>query len=165
MTSHVLFVGFGFRDEDFEQTRKSVEAVLPSVEASGGRRKSLGTALALLSDEAAHFPQGIEALAMVQAGDAQRYPEAARLLEIFLDRVAYAATGGSRSSAEYLLDPHYRSGAGAQNEQLIEALLRVEDALPGRSREDTGAATRVRQVLRELGLPDVPRAARAEGRG
>jgi hypothetical protein len=55
---------------------------------------------------------------------------AARLLEIFLDRVAWQAAREHDLSAEYLLDDNYRSALEPPDQALASALTSMVARLP-----------------------------------
>ena len=82
LTSHLLFVGFGFADEDFLKMAKAVQAVRSLAADTPGK---VGTAIQLLSakDRPDKYPDLDHHT--IEAGS---IPEAARLLEIWLDRLA-----------------------------------------------------------------------------
>lgn len=78
-----------------------------------------------------------------------RPTEAARTLEIFLDRLAWAASTNRERSAEYLLDPRYLSGLSDADRELW-SLLRTLELANDEVRSSVGWS-RVVACLRELG--------------
>lgn len=143
LTSHLLFVGFSFRDKSFLELAAAVNRVR---EASSGAGSPIGTALALTEKEAdsIHIP-GMVLLPMSK----ERPDEAARTLEIFLDRLAWAASTNRERSAEYLLDPRYWSGLSDADRELW-SLLRTLELANDEVRSSAGWS-RVAACLRELG--------------
>jgi len=120
LTSHLLFVGFSFRDRDFLSLAKSVSLVRAAANRYPNNR--CGTALALTKAEAESMPiQDLDTLAML----ATDLDEAARLLEIFLDRLAWSAATNHELSTEYLLDDRYASGLSESDLSLRRLLTKM----------------------------------------
>lgn len=148
LTSHVLFVGYSLVDHDFGQVAEGVRRVRDRA-ADAASRPCAGTALALhpASVDAEQWQGEVDVLAMGSKAD---IPAAARTLEVFLDRVAWASLQGSDLASEYLLDPRYEKGATAAERVLVDTLRSVIDA---RHTEASQAAgwPKVAQLLRSLG--------------
>jgi hypothetical protein len=102
LTSHIMFVGFSMGDPTFVHAAGKVQDVRKI--ARQKRPTSVGTVLALDERAVAIHPD-FKVVPMLDHEDPR---EAARLLEIFLDRVAWRATTMGPASSTYLLDPSYR---------------------------------------------------------
>lgn len=101
MTSHLLFVGFSMGDPNFVDAANRVKAVRALAERK--KPSTVPTVLAL-DENAVETHDGFDVVPMLDNQDPQ---EAARLLEIFLDRVSWVATTEGPASNAYLLDPNY----------------------------------------------------------
>ncbi len=109
LTSHVLFVGFSLVDHDFSHIADGVRKVRDRA-VNLEDRPPAGTALTLHPgsvDEKAWLGE----IDVVPVGAEDDLPAAARTLEVFLDRVAWAALRKSELAGEYLLDERYASGS------------------------------------------------------
>ncbi|HYP43751.1 MAG TPA: hypothetical protein VEQ66_00950, partial [Propionibacteriaceae bacterium] len=117
--------------------------------AEGTPLPPAGTALALSQSQVKH--QGLEPelefLTMTDTDDVQA---GARILEIFLDRLAWAAARTHDLSAQYLLDDRYASGLNQADRTLRDALNKLEQDLPDEAHTSPGWA-RVRSTLISLG--------------
>ena len=124
LTSHLLFVGFSFRDKSFLELAEAVSRVRGVASDSDGT--TVGTALALTQTEAdsVGYPE-LHMIPMLDDGT----DEPARKLEIFLDRLGWAAANEGELAAEYLLDNRYASGLSAQECALREILKQVAACL------------------------------------
>lgn len=145
LTSHLLFVGFGFADDDFLAMSDAVQKV-----------RALATDL----PEDAHAGTAIE---LCRTDRQQRYSEldyhqlrtdddltkAARQLEILLDRVAWQSQIAGRGRASYLLDRDYQQDATDADRVLAEALSSLRANEPEWS--DSAGARAVRELMDELG--------------
>ncbi len=124
LTSHLMFVGFSMADADFLDAAERVKTVRE--QADNQESHDVATVLALHPQavlEQAHFK-------VVSMLDDPSDKSAARLLEIFLDRISWKATTSGPASSSYLLDPNYRdlfAGHGPTEE--LRTLL---DGLAGR---------------------------------
>src|SRR3954468_21294400 len=110
LTSHLLFVGFSLVDENFLDLSRAVNRVRREAEeVEHGNAAMAGTALALHSwaSECSGRQDDLELLAMSDDTD---HAEAARTLEVFLDRLAWAASRMRPEAAQYLLDQRYDEG-------------------------------------------------------
>jgi hypothetical protein len=102
LTSHLMFVGFSMADADFLDAAKRVNTVRE--QADRQESHDVATVLALHPQavmEQAHF----KVVSML--GDPND-KSAARLMEIFLDRISWKATTSGPASSSYLLDPNYQ---------------------------------------------------------
>lgn len=117
LTSHLLYVGHGLRDQSFLELAHGITKVRQR--ANDDVPRSTGTALALtrLDAEAAEYRD----LEMVWMDEMSR-TEGARTLEIFLDRLSWQAVQENERATEYLLDDRYASGLEPE-EQALRALL------------------------------------------
>ncbi|WP_134767186.1 SIR2 family protein [Nocardioides sp. 1609] len=119
LTSHLLFVGFSLTDASFLRLAAQVDVVRRG--SAGARTTPSGTALALTTrDVRTAGYQGLTVLPMSQGLD---HPAAGRVLEIFLDRLAWTAARTHDLSSEYLLDERYTSGLTAADTALKLQLL------------------------------------------
>ena len=145
LTSHLLFVGFSFKDEDFLDLAESVSSLRAS--ARCGTSKPVGTALALTDADADSMrSQDLKTVTMLSS----RPDEAARMLEIFLDRLAWAGATNHERSAEYLLDDRYGSGLSDRDRTLRDLLMEMSDKANANARLSSGWS-RVASCLRDLG--------------
>jgi hypothetical protein len=114
-TGHLLFVGYSLKDPTFLEAVEKVASVRRLADPE--LRTSLATVLALRSGDVEPQP-GLRVVSMADGGSVA---EAARTLEVFLDRVAWAATL-ARGAYGYLLDPHYEDLRMPEDVALIEKL-------------------------------------------
>lgn len=148
MTSHLLFVGFSMTDSNY---LKLAEPVAKLYSRAGGT-EVVATVLGLKSlaneeralDEAVHH---------IPFDEEKRGPgEAARTLEIFLDRVAWRAATLHEEAHAYLLDERYADLVEGQEQvQLKGALIKLQKAVA--ELDGTGAAW-VRAQLKEFGASE-----------
>lgn len=102
LTSHLMFVGFSMADADFLDAAARVNAVRALADKQDPRY--VATVLAL-------HPQAVLEVAGFNVVPMLEYPSdesAARLLEIFLDRISWKATTSGAASSSYLLHPNYQ---------------------------------------------------------
>lgn len=150
LTSHLLFVGFGLRDDDFVKLAAGVKRTRDKSREGGGTPSPAGTALALhpAAVQGAHT-DGLEVVHMSAEGEDAL---AARRLEIFLDRVAMVATRGRVGAAPYFLDERYDDAfASPADRELRAALGKLAESTNVR---ESVAWTAVNRLLVELGRPD-----------
>lgn len=122
LTSHLLFVGFGFADEDFLAMAEAVQKIRDlAVDPAG--QSSIGTAIELVAKPRKRTYRELDYRAISPEGS--NVSEAARLLEVLLDRVAWRSQIEGDVRASFLLDPDYQSGATPADEELAEALRHV----------------------------------------
>lgn len=146
LTSHLLFVGFGFADEDFLAMSKAVQQVRRL--AKEGKDTYVGTAIELRESPASKKKYAeLDYRHIAPAGTS--VSEAARLLEVFLDRVAWRSQVAGRGRASYLLDRDYQQDASEPDRLLAEDLVKLRD----REAEwkDSAGAQAVRDLMAELG--------------
>ncbi|MCH9729235.1 MAG: SIR2 family protein [Actinomycetia bacterium] len=103
ITSHLMFVGFSMEDEEFVDAARRVKVVRDLAEDSN--LSSVATVLAL-HPHAVSTLAGFDIVPMLNDPDSPK--EAARRLEIFLDRVSWRATTKGPASSSYLLHPDYQ---------------------------------------------------------
>jgi hypothetical protein len=154
LTSHLLFVGFSLADTDFAELAHEVRLVRSEAEISPSDDPPLsGTALALRPGSiSSDFAKEVATLSM--SDERSAVPEAARRLEIFLDRLAFTAATAGPLAAEYLLDPRYEEDASASDRALRAGLLRLAESLDDAAHDSVGWPS-VRRLLRSFGMPDV----------
>ncbi|TQM96340.1 SIR2-like protein [Ornithinimicrobium humiphilum] len=104
MTSHLLFVGFSLTDSAYLRLAEEVDHIYRSAARPGD---TVATALGLdsLAEEGKALDDAFHHVAFREPG--RSVQEAARTLEIFLDRMAWRATRTARTAHEYLLDDRY----------------------------------------------------------
>jgi hypothetical protein len=133
VTGHLLFVGYSLADADFIELASPVRRVRLQADVTADQA-SAGTVLALRAGdvEASSGAADLAVLAMLEAdSDAQSRKSAGRLLEVFLDRVAWTASRQDPEAAQYLLDARYDEGFTEQPDvDLREALVSLIDGLP-----------------------------------
>ena len=147
-TRHMLFVGYGLRDEDFHELVYEVKSAFPE-----GQLKKLGTTIALFDDplQAELWSDVLDVIPM-RLASVGRNPTtdeiagAARDAERFLDLIGMLAS--SRSA--FLLDSNYQGVKSDEEKTAFLALDQVVDAARSHSDDETGWG-QVRDLLRELG--------------
>ena len=148
LTSHLLFVGFSFKDADFLNLAEAVTKVRNS--AACGSGQPVGTALALTQWDADSLDlEDFDTVVMLESGP----DDAARKLEIFLDRLGWAAATHHAVAAEYLLDDRYQSALSDEDRRLRDLLSELMDRADAATRASSGWA-RVAACLRDLGAID-----------
>ncbi|KUI25596.1 hypothetical protein AU196_22575 [Mycobacterium sp. IS-1742] len=145
LTSHLLFVGFSLTDTNFLAMAKAVSKV--RARAHDRESSKPGTALALTAKglERAQY-KDLEMLSM----GAESSAKGARILEIFLDRLVWAASTQSELSNEYLLDSRYASGLSEQDRALRDLLVNLVESASPQAKSSSGWK-RVEECLRSLG--------------
>ncbi len=159
LTRHMLFVGFGMRDDHFHEI---IHDVRRAMESSGAPPSDVGTVLTLQDDPLDR--ELLRELEFVPFAPIQPEPDiaaAARRLEIFLDAVL-AFAGDAHS---YLLDATYNEGLSDDERDLRDAILRMMSELP-QAAGSTTSWTVVKRMLNDLGLPNTaPHLPPGPGRG
>lgn len=145
LTSHLMFVGYSLEDEDFTAAGERVRQVRAL--ADKGADTDFATVLAL---QAVKQQAGFQTVAMLDAPDP---PVAARRLEIFLDRISWAAARADQRSHAHLLDPHYDDlfiddAAATSLRHLLAPLVNLDPEDPARK---SSAWERVESLLNDLG--------------
>ncbi|GAB3034948.1 SIR2 family NAD-dependent protein deacylase [Mycobacterium bourgelatii] len=149
LTSHLLFVGFSFTDESVLRLAEFVTRVLRAARSASPNSYS-NTAIALTPDDLRKI--SYDDLEILQMSDsATDVREAARLLEIFLDRLCWKAISENDRAAEYLLDDRYLSSLSAEDQQLRDGLLRLVDETSSNVKSNSTGWKRIEAVLRDLG--------------
>jgi hypothetical protein len=118
MTHHLLFVGFGLKDDHFHEIVHDVRRALPG---DAGRGPALGTVLTLKQD---HLQQLAwrDRLKFVTM-ESNLSGDEPRTLEIFLDAlICY-----SIDSHSYFLAPKYEGGLNAKERQLRTEILGLKN--------------------------------------
>jgi hypothetical protein len=144
LTSHLLFVGFGLQDKSFLELACGVSNVRKR--AKGEEPRVTGTALALTNSDVATAEY--RDLDMVHMHD-DSLTEGARILEIFLDRLAWQAARQNDLATEYLLDTRYATGLGYDEEVLRALLAPLQSA--NRMATLSPGWSRVEAMLKSLG--------------
>lgn len=104
MTSHVLFVGYSLLDETFIKSAREVREVLKHAQETRGH---LGTVVPVFEQAELQVRCGNDLDYAPMPVSADRADEGARLLEVFLDRLSWAAAVARHDAWEYLLDRRY----------------------------------------------------------
>jgi hypothetical protein len=138
VTRHLLFVGYSLRDKNFLRLAGEVAVALRRSNAPHTR---IGTVLDLSRRDQPDLPAGIDSI-MVGDGDGLLTPTDTRLLEIFLDRMVWAATHREDS---WVLDERYEKLLGSDEEREAARLLRTI-SLPGGERWE-----RLGEILQSYG--------------
>ena len=153
LTGHLLFVGFSFKDADFLSLAHAVTKIRNSADSRS--ENPVGTALALTQADADSVDlEDLETVVMLETGP----DEAARKLEIFLDRLGWAAATNHPLAAEYLLDWRYESALSSQDRRLSELLTELMSRADAATRASSGWS-RVASCLSDLGATDAEVAA------
>jgi hypothetical protein len=149
LTSHLLFVGFSLTDKNFLELADAVSKV--RMRAQVGKPSKPGTAVALTADdlERARYTD-LHMLTM----EAQSPDEGGRLLEIFLDRLVWAASTDGDLASEYILDERYLSGLATRDAALRDVLIEMSQNATADAKKSAGWK-RVAECLRDLGA-DAP---------
>lgn len=147
-TRHMLFVGYGLRDEDFHELVYEVKSAFPE-----GQLKKLGTTIALFDDplQAELWSEVLDVVPMRPSNEGrlptlEELAGAERDAERFLDLVGMLAS--SRSA--FLLDSNYQGVKSEEEKTAFLALDQVVDVARSHSDSETGWG-QVRDLLRELG--------------
>jgi hypothetical protein len=150
LTRHMLFVGYGLRDEDFHE-------LVHEVNAARGRhkgRRAMGTVLALFDDRTRSdiWKQTVDILPMrgvdKRDGSPAEFQAAVRDLERFLDLVGMLSVDSTRVT----LHPAYRDGQSKDVEHLIELVQPLVRELADQRSAPNGPAWDVlREALLRLG--------------
>lgn len=147
LTSHLLFVGYSLEDDDFTEAADRVRRIRALAEAPS--QDDFATVLALHPDSVK--PQaGLTTIPMLESTDTLA---AARRLEIFLDRVSWAAARADQRSHAHLLDPHYddlfaNDAAATRLRELLAPLVNLDPDDPART---SSAWERLESLLTDLG--------------
>jgi len=148
ITHHLLFVGFGLKDDHFHEIIHDVRRAMPQ-NAQGG--DPLATALTL-EDNPLHatlWDGKLKLVPMNKKSDGGGIPASARTLEIFLDALLALST----DSHSYLLAKEYKHALSDAEKTLSEDLLNFNRVRTPAERE-TEPWKVIAQALQDLGLPD-----------
>jgi len=138
-TGHLLFVGYSMKDPTFLEAAERVASVRRLADPT--LQEPIATVLALCSGDVEPQP-GLHVINMADSSDAAA---AARVLEVFLDRMVWAATL-ARGCYGYLLDPRYQDLHSSADADLARRLQGVAGGSP-----DSPAWPAVAELLRRLG--------------
>jgi hypothetical protein len=149
LTSHLLFVGFSMTDQNFLSMAAAVARVRKDAEREHGHAlPTAGTALALTRSRVKKDLE--KELDFIPMTESDSDKSAARILEIFLDRLAWTAARTHQLAAEYLLDDRYASALNEPDRALRDALVGLQANLPDAARRSAGWV-RVKAMLTGLG--------------
>ena len=148
MTRHMLFVGFSLVDDNFARLAYQVRRLL---RAGGQTDQRVGTVLFLRRDPLRErlWEHDLDPVSMTTEDGAEG--EAARLLEIFLDRLSWKATRSRGGLEQLLLDERYDGMKRDAGEVALRDRLRTlaEECTP--EERETAAWRTVARALSELG--------------
>jgi hypothetical protein len=152
LTSHLMFVGYSLEDNDFTAAGERVRQVRAL--ADTGADVDFATVLAL-HPTAVKQQKGFTTVAMLGAPDTRA---AARRLEIFLDRVSWAAARADQRSHAHLLDPHYddlffNNPPATRLRELLAPLVSLDPGDPARK---SSAWKGAESMLNDLGAEPHP---------
>jgi len=148
LTSHLLFVGFGFADDDFLAMSHAVRQIRALADGPDADAP-VGTAIELRARPADTRPKYTELEYHHLAPDEVSIPEAARLLEILLDRLAWRCQISGDVRASFLLHPDYQEDGRAADIELRKALRTVSEV--AERHPDSAGYRAVMDLLRSLG--------------
>jgi len=148
ITHHLLFVGFGLKDDHFHEIIHDVRRAMPQ---NAQVDDALATALTLEDNplHAALWDGKLKLVPMSQKSDGGGIPTSARTLEIFLD----ALLAFSSDSHSYLLAEEYEH-ALSEPEKVLRVDLLQFYWMRKRNELQTGPWKVIAQALRDLGLSD-----------
>lgn len=152
LTSHLLFVGYSMEDDDFTEAADRVRRIRALAEAPS--EDDFATVLTLHPDSVKPHA-GLKVTPMLDSTDTLA---AARRLEIFLDRVSWAAARADQRSHAHLLDRHYDdlftdNPADSRLRELLTTLTNLGPRDPARK---SSAWERVESLLKDLGADPRP---------
>jgi hypothetical protein len=139
ITRHMLFIGFSLGDDNFHRIADAVRRAV--------QREPFGTSLSVAGNPLLREVWSRD-LDWIELGE---LPGSARLLEIFLDRLAARAV----ATADYLFDPKYQSVLSEPETRLRDQLTGLADfvgGVPGQQRQGAPWAE-VERLLGRLGHP------------
>ncbi|MFC5931255.1 SIR2 family protein [Cryobacterium melibiosiphilum] len=145
ITHHLLFVGFGLKDDHFHEIIHDVRRALPQDADGTG---AIATALTLQANPLNDmlWKSQLDLISMGERMPDDSLADAARTLEIFLD----ALLAFSTDSHSYLLSAEYEHSLGEEDAALRESLLKFyKEARP--NGEPTPAWAVVEKAFRDLG--------------
>lgn len=140
MTHHLLFVGFGLKDDHFHEIVHDVRRAMPH---DPGQPASLGTVLTLNADPLQELAWKEKLTFISMEHPMSR--DCGRTLEIFLD----ALTCFSTASHFYFLAPKYEGGLNSKERQLRREILKLK-TLPAAVGESSVVGV-IDEMLRTLG--------------
>lgn len=144
LTSHLLFVGFGFADDDFLAMSQAAQKVRDLATDQPADAKA-GTAIGLCPPKGRTYAE----LDYHHLRSDHDLTAAARQLEILLDRVAWRCQIAGRGRASYLLDPGYQQDGTDQDRVLAEALTQLRAT--AEQWQGSSGAQAVRDLMDDLG--------------
>ena len=142
MTRHLLFVGFGLRDDHFHEIVHDVRRAV-GTSTTGPAATALTMSRDRLHD--ALWSGQLSTVPMNAAHNSRDVANSGRTLEIFLDAVICQST----DSHSYLLDKDFEEALSADERAIAGALRSVADVT--NRMENTPLSRRVIQLLRKLG--------------
>ena len=122
MTRHLLFVGYSLTDENFVRLGRDVSLLLDRMKLD----RVVGTVLSLRHEAMLKALWGEDLQIVPMATPETAPPAAARVLDIFLDRVAMNAAS---EECSYLLDPRYKALIDNPGSLVIRNLIELGHAV------------------------------------
>lgn len=144
LTSHLLFVGFGFADDDFLAMSEAVQRVR-ALAFDDSPAAKVGTAIGLLESRNGKYAE-LDYRYLAPAGTDVAF--AARRLEILLDRLTWRTQITGDVRAAFLLDPDFQQGAAPADRELRKKLLELLDVA---ERHQSAGSRAVMDLLAALG--------------
>ena len=144
LTSHLLFVGFGFADDDFLAMSQAAQKVRDLATDQPEDAKA-GTAIGLCPPKGRTYAE----LDYHHLRTDNDLTAAARQLEILLDRLVWRCQIAGRGRASYLLDPDYQQDATDQDRVLADALTQLRAT--NEQWQNSSGAQAVRDLMDDLG--------------
>ena len=136
MTSHLLFVGYSLVDETFALLAQQVRDALKESEDAP---RHVGTVLPVTADRAILERCGDDLNYLPMPVEPAQAGEGARLLSVFLDRVAWRASQSRLDALQYLLDERYAEvNRPPEDDALKELVLEVLSTAPDSARRSAG---------------------------
>lgn len=148
MTGHLMFVGYSLVDETFALLAQQVRDVLTDSDEPRGQ---VGTVLPVAEDAHLRERCGDDLAYLPMPVDPSQAAEGARLLGIFLDRVAWRASQGRLDSLQYLLDDRYAEVQRTPEDDKLKELAREVLSRSGAGARRSAGWQHFVTALRRLG--------------
>jgi hypothetical protein len=149
ITRHMLFVGFSLEDDNFHQIVRAVRRAVQSMrEAEGEKREPFGTSLVVSANPLTEelWRGAIHWVPVGESSEPADQKDAARQLEIFLDRLA----AGASSATTHLFDRRYEEVLTDGEKEVRDLLLELHGDASDEARK-TAAWVEVEAMLMRLG--------------
>lgn len=120
ITNHLLFVGYSLVDQTFALLAQQVRDVLQDSEEP---KRQVGTVLPVVEDEGIRDRCGDDLTYLPMPARPGQEAEGARLLAVFLDRVAWRASQRRLDALQYLLDQRYDDVKRPEQDDALKDLV------------------------------------------